>query len=130
MTQDHPYGYEVCIDYCGQTWPYFDSKQHLRHGSVFVITWAASYMTFAMVVPGQTTKCTCEAIGKAFQYFGYIPYNLQFDNGTAAVVKHTVGAETIFNDSFHQHHLLKTAALSCFFLFLPIHFLILQILRS
>lgn len=41
--------------------------------------WAASYMTFAMVVPGQTTKCTCEAIGKAFQYFGYIPYNLQFE---------------------------------------------------
>lgn len=103
MTQDHPYGYEVCIDYCGQTWPYFDSKQHLRHGSVFVMTWAASYMTFAMVVPGQTTKCTCEAIGKAFQYFGYIPYNLQFDNGTAAVVKHTVGAETIFNDSFHHY---------------------------
>ena len=32
-----------------------------------------------MVVPGQTTKCTCEAIGKAFQYFRYIPYNLQFE---------------------------------------------------
>lgn len=46
MTQDHPYGYEVCIDYCGQTWPYFDSKQHLCHGSVFEMTWAASYMTF------------------------------------------------------------------------------------
>lgn len=58
-----------------------------------------------MVVPGQTTKCTCEAIRKAFQYFGYIPYNLQFDNGTAAVVKHTVGAEPIFNDSFH--HFMK-----------------------
>lgn len=113
MPQEHPYGQEVCIDFCGQTWAYIGTDKKLRHAPIFVMTWSASYMTYACVVERQTTKCTCEAIGKAFQYFGYIPLTLQFDNGKAAVTTHIKGSETIFNDSFNEYmNRIKVPAIS------------------
>lgn len=99
MQQERQYGEEVCIDYCGDTVPYIDQGVK-RKGVVCVLTWSASYYSFAIIIPSQSTEDTCFAIGQAFKFFKYLPITLHCDNAKSMVTSHTKGAEARFNDSF------------------------------
>lgn len=99
MPQEHPYGNEVCIDFCGDNFYYYEQGEK-KKGTVCVLTWSASYYTFAIIIPSQKTEDTCYAVGKAFQFFGYLPLILQCDNFKSMVTTHKTGAEALFNESF------------------------------
>ena len=78
---------------------------YLEHGSVaklyiLVMTWPASYYTYATLIPDMTTASFCEGIVKGLQFFGCKPDYLIIDNAKALVTKHHVGADEIFNEQF------------------------------
>lgn len=102
MHQDHPYGFEIGIDYCGDTFPVLMPDGTTEQYAVCVLAWAASYMTYAELIPHQTTKDTCSVIAHAIQRWQCTSRILTCDNAKSMVIKHTTGREPLFNKSFEQ----------------------------
>lgn len=103
MVQEHPYSSELEIDYTGRKWKMYSSSGDITNCSICVLTWGASYYTYAEIIPQQSTKCTCEAIAHSLIYFGCRPSILLCDNAKSMVDKHTYGQEAIINSSFDNY---------------------------
>ncbi len=102
MHQDHRYGDEMAIDYCGDTFPVLMPDGTTQQYAICVLAWAASYMTYAEIIPGQTTHDTCNVIAHAIQRWQCTAKVLTCDNAKSMVTKHQVGREPIFNSTFEQ----------------------------
>ena len=100
MYQFHPYGEAVQLDLAGETLTLNQPDGSVRKHYILVMTWPASYYTFATLIPDMTTKSFCEGIIKGLQYFQCKPEFLVIDNAKALVTKHHVGADEVFNEEF------------------------------
>ena len=100
LHREHLYGYELELDWCGQKIALLDEEGKTLNCSVLVLTWAASYFSFACFVKDQSTKETVEAISKGFEFFGCLPKQLIVDNAKCIVKKHSFGHEAIVNTNF------------------------------
>ena len=103
MPQQHSYGDEVAIDYCGDVFGITDSDGSVANYAVCVLAWAASNLVYAEFIPGQTTAATCEVIAHALQRWQCAPRILSCDNAKSMVIKHGLGREPIFNVSFSHY---------------------------
>ena len=102
MRQDHRYGDEIGIDYCGDTFPVLMPDGTTQKYAICVLAWASSYMTYAELIPGQTTQDTCNVIAHAIQRWQCTARIITCDNAKSMVTQHQVGREPIFNRSFEQ----------------------------
>lgn len=100
MHRDHPYGDALQLDWCGQKLTVLDDNGIPRKYPVLVLTFAASYYTFAVAVKDFSTKETIIAIIKGLMFFKVIPKQLVFDNARSMVTAHKIGHEAILNDTF------------------------------
>lgn len=100
MHQTHRYGDEIGIDYCGDTFPVLMPDGTTQQYAICVLAWAASYMTYAELIPHQTTQDTCNVIAHAIQRWQCTARVITCDNAKSMVIQHTVGREPIFNRSF------------------------------
>lgn len=103
MPQQHNYGDEVAIDYCGDVFGITSADGSVVNYAVCVLAWAASNLVYAEFIPGQTTVATCEAIAHALQRWQCVPRILICDNAKSMVTKHGLGREPILNVSFSHY---------------------------
>ena len=80
MPQQHPYGHEVAIDYCGDVFEITNADGNTAKYAVCVLAWAASNLVYAEFIPGQTSLANCEAIAHALQRWQCAPRVLACDN--------------------------------------------------
>ncbi|MCL1604271.1 hypothetical protein M3084_10505 [Succinatimonas hippei] len=100
MYQMHSYGEAVQLDLAGDTLKFIKPDGSAAKLYILVMTWPASYYTYAALIPDMTTASFCEGIVKGLQFFGCKPDCLIIDNAKALVTKHHVGADEIFNEQF------------------------------
>jgi len=102
MIIPHKYGAEVQIDYSGPKAILTMSDGKPRCFEICVLVWPASYMTYGIFIPDQTTRSTCMAIGRAFEFFGCLPAVFVCDNAKSMVISHVKGREAVFQPSFAE----------------------------
>lgn len=100
LTLHYIFGNEVQVDYIGGSVALTMLDGTKQEWIVFTMTWPASYYTFAIYVPKQSTQHTCWAIGEGFKYCGCFPNQIVPDNAKAMVVSHPKGREAVINPSF------------------------------
>ena len=100
MYQMHPYGEAVQLDLAGNTVKVTEADGAITKLYILVMTWPASYYTYATLIPDMTTASFCAGIVKGLQFFGCKPDYLVIDNAKALVTEHHVGADEIFNEQF------------------------------
>lgn len=101
MHREHPFGEAVQLDWRGDRYPILiDEDGTTKDYNVMVMSWPASYYTYARFVPDLTTKSACEALREALLYFGCKPARFVIDNAKCLVTKHGLGMEAVFNQSF------------------------------
>lgn len=103
MPQQHPYGEEIAIDYCGDVFGITQPDGSVAKYAVCVLAWAASNLVYSEFIPGQTTAATCEVIAHALQRWQCAPRVLACDNAKSMVIKHGLGREPVFNASFSHY---------------------------
>lgn len=94
------FGKSVQIDYIGELVSLTMQDYTKQDFNVFTMTWPASYYTFAIFIPSQSTQQTCWAVGEGFKYFGCYPDCIVPDNAKSMVVSHPRGREAVINKSF------------------------------
>ncbi|MGN1280314.1 MAG: Mu transposase domain-containing protein [Succinivibrio sp.] len=100
LHRNHPYGDELELDWCGDTYQAKDEEGKLSTYHILVLTWAASYYTYVTFVKDQSTKTTIEGIKEALEYFNCLPKQLLIDNPKSLVLKHKIGQEAILQPDF------------------------------
>lgn len=103
MYQEHPYGAELMIDYCGSR-----KELTLQDGqkisyAVIVLTWPASHYTWARFIEGMTSRDTVNALCEALREWQVKPaLSFVIDNARSMVIRHSTGAEAELNRSFEH----------------------------
>lgn len=100
MYQIHPYGEAIQLDLAGDTINLTETDGAITKLYILIMTWPASYYTYATLIPDMTTASFCDGIVKGLQFFDCKPDFLVIDNAKALVTKHHVGADEIFNEQF------------------------------
>ena len=99
LAQDFKYGETIQIDFTGDTYDLMTYNGQIKCW-IMVITWPASYYTYAEFVTGQTTAESCRVISNAIRYWGNrIPLVAVTDNAKAFVITHK-GSHVELNASF------------------------------
>lgn len=79
---EHDYG-EAQIDFC-------DVKYHRRgrcvNGHQFTMTFVKSGVSFVQIFPAENQQCLFEAMRNIFEYIGFVPRKILFDNASTAVL--------------------------------------------
>lgn len=79
---EHDYG-EVQIDFC-------ELKYYRRgrcvDGHQFTMTFVKSGVSFVQIFPAENQQCLFEAMRNIFEYIGFVPRNILFDNASTAVL--------------------------------------------
>ena len=79
---DHDYG-DAQIDFC-------DVKYYRRgrcvNGHQFTMTFVKSGVSFVQIFPAENQQCLFEAMRNIFEYIGFVPRNILFDNASTAVL--------------------------------------------
>lgn len=101
LHRKHAYGDELQLDWCGETYNAIDTDGSICKLKILVLTWSASYYTFATFVKDYTTESTVNAIREGFTFFNRLPQQLLIDNAKALVLKHKQGKEAILQENFH-----------------------------
>ena len=100
LHKEHIYGDELELDWCGQKITLKDEQGIPHNYSILVLTFSASYYTFAYLVEDQTTKTTINALREGFKFFNVYPKQLLIDNPKCLVIKHLLGHEALLNENF------------------------------
>ncbi len=79
---EHDYG-EVQIDFCDLK--YYRRGRHVA-GHQFTMTFVKSGVTFVQVFPAENQQCLFEAMRNIFEYIGFVPRKILFDNASTAVL--------------------------------------------
>ncbi len=99
MKQDFEYGQTLEIDFTG------DSYNLLSHNGqvkcwILVLTWPASYYTYAEFVSAQSTAESCRVLSNAVRFFGnHAPSIAVCDNAKAFITVHK-GTHIVLNQAF------------------------------
>lgn len=79
---EHDYG-EAQIDFC-------ELKYYRRgrrvDGHQFTMTFVKSGVSFVQIFPAENQQCLFEAMRNIFEYIGFVPRNILFDNASTAVL--------------------------------------------
>lgn len=79
---EHDYG-EAQIDFC-------ELKYYRRgrrvDGQQFTMTFVKSGVSFVQIFPAENQQCLFEAMRNIFEYIGFVPRNILFDNASTAVL--------------------------------------------
>ncbi len=100
MRQFHDYGEEAAIDYCGDLYELLDAEGNKKSFAICVLAWAASNYVYAEFIDSQSTLNTCNVVAHAVMHWQCVPRFLVCDNAKSMVIKHEIGREPIFNDTF------------------------------
>lgn len=100
MHRSHDYGKQLQLDWCGDKVLALDDSGKIKLFPVLVLTFAASYYTFAIAVKNYSTEETIKAISKGLSFFNCLPKELVFDNAKSLVKTHKIGHEALINDTF------------------------------
>ena len=103
MTLKYNYGEEIQLDFIGKTVPLTMADGTKQDMTVCVLVWPASYYTFAIFIPNQSTASTCYAVGEAYKFFGCLSQRIVPDNAKCMVTSHQRGREAILNASFENY---------------------------
>jgi len=101
LHRKHAYGDELQLDWCGETYDAIDADGSVCKLKILVLTWSASYYTYATFVKDYSTQSTVNAIRDGFLFFNRLPQQLLIDNAKALVLKHKQGKEAILQEDFH-----------------------------
>ena len=101
LHRKHAYGDELQLDWCGETYDAIDADGSVCNLKILVLTWSASYYTYATFVKDYSTQSTVNAIRDGFLFFNRLPQQLLIDNAKALVLKHKQGKEAILQEDFH-----------------------------
>lgn len=101
LHRKHAYGDELQLDWCGETYDAIDEDGSVCKLKILVLTWSASYYTYATFVKDYSTQSTVNAIRDGFLFFNRLPQQLLIDNAKALVLKHKQGKEAILQEDFH-----------------------------
>lgn len=103
MTLRYEYSDIVQIDYIGQKVTLTMEDGHKQDFVVCVLVWPASYYTFAIFIPNQSTEQTCFAVGEAYKFFNCLSQKIVPDNAKSMVLSHPIGREAIINPTFENY---------------------------
>ncbi len=99
--QDFKYGEFAQIDFSGTRYPLMTVSSHYDCW-ILVISFPASYYTFATFVTSQSTEESCRGITDFVVHLDYhIPSTLVCDNFRGAVIMHK-GSSIVFNNNFQR----------------------------
>ena len=79
---EHDYG-EAQIDFCDVK---YYRCGHLVYGHQFTMTFVKSGVSFVQIFPAENQQCLFEAMKNIFEYIGFVPKNILFDNASTAVL--------------------------------------------
>lgn len=79
---EHDYG-EAQIDFCDVK--YYRCGQ-LVYGHQFTMTFVKSGVSFVQIFPAENQQCLFEAMKNIFEYIGFVPKSILFDNASTAVL--------------------------------------------
>ncbi len=97
--QDFVYGQVLQIDFTGDTYNLLTHNGMVRCW-IMVLTWPASYYTYAAFVSAQSTAESCRVISNAVRFWGNrVPSILVCDNAKAFVLVHK-GSHIVLNQAF------------------------------
>lgn len=101
LHRKHIYGDELELDWCGDTYVAIDENGLPCEMRILVLTWAASYYTYAALVKNFSTEITINTQREAFLSFNCMPRQLLTDNPKTLVVKHESDREAILQEDFN-----------------------------
>lgn len=78
---EHDYG-EAQIDFCAVT--YYRAGRRVN-GHQFTMTFPKSDVSFVQLFPAENQQCLFEAMKSIFEYIGFVPKSILFDNASTAV---------------------------------------------
>ena len=84
---EHDYG-EAQIDFCSAI--YYRGIKRVN-GHLFTMTFPKSDVSFVQVFPAENQQCLFEAMKSIFEYIGFVPRSILFDNASTAVL--TIGGK-------------------------------------
>lgn len=97
--QEHLYGAEWQIDFTGDSFILKTYNGEVKCW-ILVLTFPASYYSFAGFVSSQSTDESCRVISQAIRYLDYrLPITLVCDNAKAWVTRHT-DSDVVYNTKF------------------------------
>ena len=102
LTLEHEYGQDIQVDYIDKYPTLTLADGTKRDFVVFVMTWPASYFTYACFIPNHSTIQTCKGIGDGIKFFGVRSFRLCPDNAKSMVTSHKRGCESVLNPSFED----------------------------
>lgn len=79
---EHDYG-EAQIDFCNVK---YYRRERLIDGHQFTMTFVKSGVSFVQIFPAENQQCLFEAMRNIFEYIGFVPRNILFDNASTAVL--------------------------------------------
>ena len=102
FAQDFKYGHHVEIDFSGDSYM-LNTFNGMQKCYLCVVTWPASYYTYAEFVTAQSTFESCRVFSNAVRYWGNrVPLFCICDNAKSWVTKH-VGKDVIINPAFENY---------------------------
>lgn len=101
LHRKHVYGDELELDWCGDTYEAVNENGELCTMRILVLTWAASYFSYAKLVKNFSTETTVKALRDAFLSFKCLPHQLLTDNPKTLVLKHSCDKEALLQEDFN-----------------------------
>lgn len=79
---EHDYG-EAQIDFCDVK---YYRQDRVVYGHQFTMTFVKSGVSFVQIFPAENQQCLFEAMKNIFEYIGFVPKSILFDNASTAVL--------------------------------------------
>lgn len=100
MSQEHPYGDALMIDWSGTRLEFIDADGNTVSYPLFAAVFPASNYMMAIGMTDMTVASVCTALAKLLESVGVKPACIIVDNMKTAVIKHRKGKGAVMNDSF------------------------------